>query len=197
MRLAYGVRKLVHASAIWLLCSSVSRAQASSSRQTWTSLEIGFGPAGATIRGDTIYEGSGQIFGRIAYARQTGRRSAVAFDVLATNAFAAGDCVPGFTICAPSFRVAGASVNMLTSIAGPISRDGFTAGAGVGLFRVAPSSYHSVSPRGAAGIQTGVELPVIDLSRSTLTLALRGLGFLPVHGQFLGMALVSLDLHAW
>jgi hypothetical protein len=149
------------------------------------------------MRGDTVYQGSGQVFARLAYARQTGRRSAVEIDGVVTNSFAAGDCIPGFTVCAPAFRVVGVSVSMLTSVVAPISRDGFNVGAGVGLFRVAPDYHNRVSPRAAAGVQTGIEVPLIDLPRSTLMLALRGLGFLPVHEQFLGMGLLSLDLHAW
>jgi hypothetical protein len=176
------------------LCSSIAGAQAATSRQAWTSIDVGFGPAGATGGADIVYEGSGQVFARLAYARQIGRKSAVEIDGVVTNPFAAGDCV--FTPCGTAFRVAGASVSMVTSVAGPISRDGFNVGAGVGVFRVSTDSYR-VSPRGAIGIQTGVEVPVIDLHRSTLMLALRGLGLLPVHGQSLGMALLSLDLHAW
>jgi hypothetical protein len=34
------------------LCSSIAGAQASTSRQTWTSIDVGFGPAGATARDD-------------------------------------------------------------------------------------------------------------------------------------------------
>ena len=172
----------------------VIHAQASTSPQTWTSIEVGLGSAGATKSEDLVYQSSGQVFARLAYARQTGRKTALEIDGWATNSFAAGDCI--FRPCGTAFRILGASANILTSVAGPISRDGFNVGAGVGLFRVATAA-KAVSPRAAIGIQTGVELPVIDLPRSTLMLALRGLGFLPVHGQSLGMALVSLDLHAW
>src|SRR5262245_3293326 len=124
------ISSLAGASAILLsLGSAMSRAQVQASPQSWTSIDVGLGSAGATIRRDTVYEGSGQLFARVAYARQTGRRSAVAIDAVLTNSFAAGDCVPGFTVCAPAFSVAGASVSMLTSVAGPISRDGFNVGA--------------------------------------------------------------------
>jgi len=171
-----------------------SHAQSSTSPQTWTSIDVGFGSAGVTKSDDLVYEGSGQVFARLAYARQTGRKAALEIDGWATHSFAAGDCI--FRPCGTAFRVVGASVSMLTSVAGPISRDGFSVGAGAGLFRVATDA-NAVSPRAAIGIQTGIQLPVIDLPRSTLMLALRGLGFLPVHGQSLGMALLSLDLHAW
>jgi len=37
--------------------------------QSWTTFSGGFGPAMASMRGDTVYEGSGQAYGSIRYTR--------------------------------------------------------------------------------------------------------------------------------
>lgn len=172
------------------------RAQSPAVR-SWTSFVTGFGPAGASVRGDTIYEGSGQVFARIGYARQVASGGALEFELVGGRPFAAGDCIPGSTVCAPAFNFLGTSANVLTSFDGMIAPNRILAGAGAGLFRVAPSESHDVSPRPALGFQASIEVPLIVGPRGALALGLRGLVWPAVHGQSLGVGLVTAGLRAW
>jgi hypothetical protein len=164
---------------------------------SWTSLTAGIGPAGASSHRDTVYEGSGQSFAVIAYARQLAPMRALDFEVLGGRPFGAGDCIPGSTICAPAFNYVGASAGLLTSLGGPIGPDRFLAGIGAGVFRVAPSESHAVSPRPALGLHAMLDVPVIVGTHAALAVGIHGLVFPLVHGQSLGMALLTTSLRVW
>jgi hypothetical protein len=164
---------------------------------SWTSLTAGIGPAGVSLRGDTVYEGSGQVFAAIAYARQLAPTRALDLEVLGGHPFGAGDCIPGSTICAPAFNYVGASAGLLTSLGGPIAPDRFLAGIGAGVFRVAPSESHAVSPRPALGLHGLLDVPIVVGTHAAVAVGIHGLGFPLVHGQSLGMGLVTTTLRVW
>lgn len=181
-----------------LAAHAIAPCQAQSdAARSWTSFATGFGPAGATMRGDTIYEGSGQVFARIGYTRQLAPRRAVEIEVFGGRSFGAGDCIPGFTVCAPAFNFIGTSANVLTSLGGVVAPNRVLAGVGAGVFRVAPTESHAVSPRPAIGVQAGVEIPLIVGPRALFALGLRGLVWPAVHGQSLGVGLLTAGLRAW
>lgn len=149
------------------------------------------------MKGDTVYEGSGQLFGLVGFARVLSPKRAVEFAAVGGHSFQSGDCIPGFSICAPPFSFIGASASLLTSIVGPVAPDRFVAGVGAGLFRVAPSEGSGVSPRPALGIQVSAEAPVIVASQSALAIGLRGILLPGVHNQTLGVALLTATLRTW
>jgi hypothetical protein len=179
-----------------VLAVAPGRAQ-SAVRHSWTSFAAGFGPAGASVRGDTAYEGSGQVFARIGYARLAAPSRAVELEVLGGRPFGAGDCIPGFTVCAPAFNFLGAAANLLASFGGTTEPNRVLAGAGVGIFRVAPTESHDVSPRPALGLQVSLEAPLIVGPRGAFTLGLRGLVWPAVHHQTLGVGLLTAGFRAW
>jgi len=158
---------------------------------------MGFGVAGATMRGDTVYQASGQRFAVLAYARQLAPRGALELAVLGGRPFGAGDCIPAFTVCAPAFNFMGASASLLASVGGPAAPDRFAAGLGAGVFRVAPTESHGVSPRPALGLQANVEAPILVGTHTAFAFGIRGLLFPAVHGQTLALGLLSASLRKW
>lgn len=182
--------------ALTVLVLAPSRGHAQSPR-SWTSFATGFGPAGASMRGDTVYEGSGQVFARIGYARRWGQSRAIEIEAFGGRPFGAGDCIPGFTVCAPAFNFVGTSASLLTSFGGVVAPNRVIASGGIGVFRVAPTESHVVSPRPALGVQIGLEAPVVVGPRGAFVLGLRGLAWPAVHGQSLGVGLLTAGLRAW
>jgi len=137
------------------------------------------------------------VFARISYARQLAPSRAAELEVFGGRPFGAGDCIPGFTVCAPAFNFVGASANVLTSMGGTIAPNRILAGAGAGFFRVAPTESHAVSPRPAFGLQMSLEAPLIVGSRTAFTLGLRGLAWPAVHSQTLVVGLLTAGFRAW
>lgn len=147
---------------------------------------------------DTVYEGSGQLFGSFGVTRTLGgvSRRALQLEVLGGRSFAAGDCIPGFTVCAPPFNFVGVGLNAFTSITGVTTPDAFTLGAGAGLYRVA-SEWHSVSPRLVGGLQASAYAPFIVGGHAALVLGLKGIVLPSVHGQRAWMALITSSVRMW
>lgn len=183
--------------ALFLNAGECGAQSAPPAKRSWASLTMGFGPAIASMHGDTIYEGSGQVFAHLGFVRQLSPMRALELTILGIRPFGAGDCIPGFTVCAPPFNVVGVSGNLLTTVGGPVAPDRFLAGFGAGVFRVAPNESHAVSPRPAVGLQASVEAPLVVGSHAALAIGIRGLLLPMVHGQSLGVALLSASLRTW
>lgn len=159
----------------------------------WTSFAAGFGLSGATGH-NSVYEPSGQLFGRIAYTRPVGERS-VEVAVLDAYPFGAGDCFSG--PCAPPFTFAGAVASIVTGIFAPAIPDRATASLGAGAFRVAPDLTGRVSPRLALGLEGAAEFPIVSFPHAALTLGLRAIAFPMVHDESLAVGILSVGFRAW
>jgi hypothetical protein len=120
-------------------------------------------------------------------------------EVLAARPFAAGDCIPGFSVCAPAFNFVGVGLNALTSVThAAADPDAFTLGVGPGLYRVGPDYGNRVSPRLVGGLQGMVSTaPIVVGEHAGFILGLRGIVFPSVHGQQAWVALLSSTIRAW
>lgn len=149
------------------------------------------------MRGDTVYGGGGQVVGRIGYAWATRPAYAYEIEALGSHDFGAGDCIPGFSICAPALHFVGASANVVWQFGRPIQADRGGVTSGLGLFRIAPTENQKVSPQAALGVNVGAEAPFIAGSKAGMTIGLRGLAFPFVHGQSVYMGLLTLGFRRW
>ena len=165
--------------------------------RAWGSFATGFGPASVSKSGDPAFEGSGQVAASLGYARELARRGAAEAELLGGRSFGAGDCVPELSPCAPPFSFVGVSTNFVVSLRGAVGPDRPVASLGPGIYRVAPTESHAVSPRPAVGLQARAELPLVTGARAALAIGVRGLLFPRVHGQSLRIGLLTASLRAW
>jgi hypothetical protein len=160
-------------------------------------MAVGAGPLGATMRSDTIYEPSLQMFGRVSYSWVPRRTYGFEIEAVGSRDATSGDCIPGFTICAPAPQFLGASANALWAFGYPVQANLATVGAGFGVFRVAPTYKGAVPPQAALGVNIGVDMPFLTEQDATLTIGLRGLAFPFVQGESLYMGLLTLGFRRW
>jgi hypothetical protein len=183
--------------ALLVLSLALANAGAQPARR-WTSMAIGVGAAGATRTRDTVFQGSPHAFIRIGHAWTPRSTYAVEIEALGGRDWGAGDCIPGFTICAPPVNFLGASANGLWAFGRDVVADApLLAGAGLGVYRVAPSESHAVSPSAALGANVTVDAVLVRRSRNVITMGLRGLAFPGVHGQSVYIGLLTVGFRAW
>jgi hypothetical protein len=177
-----------------LVSTKPTPAQATAgSRERYVTVSVGVGGSSVTMRRDTVLQGSPQVGVRFATVVAHPPRWFAQVEAAAAHEFGAGDCIPGFTVCAPPLNL----VSLSVAAGIPLSRDGITRNrrsivAGMGAYRVIPSwNRGQVRDATAPGFHAAIELPVWRMTQRTVIADFRGVVVPRVHGQTAWLILVG------